>query len=124
MEQKEIAKLLLRQIKDIEVQAGKIIDGDNSAESIENIARYSKELQRFISLKIENEEIKLYGRELPDIDYSKVQFKLWHFLLLPTWFIFVYKDTIKKREIINEIHAARGKYATMEMMVKQYINTL
>ena len=123
MEQDKYMKLLLRQVKDIQVQADKIVGGDNSAQSIENFARYSNELKAFILSKINNEGLRNCTKDLAEIKYSKIQFRLWQILVLPLWFVYLYKDYIKKGEIIRKINMSKSKYATIEMIIKQYMNS-
>jgi hypothetical protein len=118
MEQEKAIKLLLRQIKDIQAQADKIVTGENSIEAIENFARYSSELKDYIAKNVKSQEIVIYLNDLPDVNYTRSQIKLWQYLILPSWWITLYKDYQAKNRTIQEIGHVRGKYATLELLVK------
>jgi len=120
MEKEKLLRLLIRQLKDIQTQAEKIITGDNSEESIENFARYSHELKEFIVKNVDSIEILKYIEELPAIDFSRSKIKLWQYLILPSWWITLYKDYHQKNKMIEQIGEVRGKYATLELLVRGY----
>lgn len=118
MEQNKALHLLLRQLRDIQAQADKIVTGENSTEAIESFARYSSELKNYISKNVQSKEIQAYLTELPDINYSRTEIKLWQYLIVPSWWIALYKDYQAKNETIIEIGSAKGKYATLELLVR------
>jgi hypothetical protein len=122
MEQDKALRLLLRQLKDIQAQADKILIGENSNEMIEAFAKYSSELKSYILKNVESEEIKSYMTELPEIAYSRTKIKLWQYLILPNWWITFYKDYQAKNETIEEINSLKGKYATLELLIKGLTN--
>jgi hypothetical protein len=123
MEQEKSLRLLLRQLKDIQSQADKILTGENSNEAIETFARYSTELKEYINKNVASPEIKSYLKELPEINYSRTEIKLWQYLVLPSWWISLYKDYHEKNKTIEEISTVRGKYATLELLVKGSVNS-
>lgn len=125
MEQDKALRLLIRQIRDIQAQADKIISGENSPEAIEAFAKYSLELKTYIYEKIESSEIKTFVYDLPDINYERAQLKPWQYLLIiimPAWWIALYKDYVSKNKATEEIVSARGKFATLELLVKGAMN--
>lgn len=73
MDQDKAIRLLLRQLKDIQAQADKILTGENSNETIETFAKYSIELKDYISKNIESPVIKSYLKELPEINYNRTK---------------------------------------------------
>lgn len=119
MEQEKAQRLLIRQLKDIQSQADKISNGENSSENIEAFARYSIELKGYIEKNIESQQIKSYLNELPDISYSKLNVKLWQYLILPSWWVSSYRDYQAKNQAVREINQVRGKYATLELLVRE-----
>ncbi|MEO7990209.1 MAG: hypothetical protein ABI663_11750 [Chryseolinea sp.] len=123
MEQEKSLRLLLRQLKDIQSQADKILTGENSNEAIETFAKYSTELKDYINKNVVSPEIKSYLKELPEINYSRTEIKLWQYLVLPSWWISLYKDYHEKNKTIAEISTVRGKYATLELLVKGSVNS-
>lgn len=111
-------KLLLRQVKDIQAQADKIVQGENSADAMETFARYSAELKNYISVNIQSAEIKAFLTELSDVNYSRMKIRLWQYLLLPYWWIGLYKDYQARNKTVEEINTLRGKYATLELLIR------
>jgi hypothetical protein len=118
MEQAKALQLLSRQVRDIQAQAEKLIGGENSSESIESFARYSLELKSFIEKNIESDEIRKYLSEIPEINYQRTQIKLWQYLIFPSWWISLYKGYQQKNEVLNDINIVRGKYATLDILVR------
>jgi hypothetical protein len=118
MEQDRAISLLLRQLKDIQAQATKIAAGENSNETIETFAKYSSELKIYIQKNVASQEVKAYITGLPDINYSRSEIKLWQHLILPSWWITLYKDYQAKNRTIEEINHVKGKYATLELLVR------
>lgn len=122
MSQDKAIRLLLRQLKDIQAQADKILTGEKSDETIETFSRYSIELKDYILKNVESPEIKSYLKELPEINYSRTKIQVWQFFILPFWWIALYNDYQAKNEAIEEINMVKGKYATLEVLVKGLTN--
>jgi hypothetical protein len=120
MEQDKALRLLLRQLKDIQAQAEKIQSGENSSEALENFGRYSSELKEYISKNIDSPEIKVYLKELPEINYARTQIKLWQYIILASWWFSLYKEYHARNKTIEEIGHVKGKYATLELLVRGY----
>jgi len=94
------------------------LTGENSNEAIETFAKYSIELKDYVSKHVELPEVKSYLTELPVINYKRAEIKLWQYLILPSWWISLYKDYHAKNKTIEEINIVKGKYATLELLVK------
>ena len=118
MEHDKSLRLLLRQLKDIQVQAEKIMRGEDSNESIESFAKYSAEFKAYIQKNVDSAEIRRYADDLPQINYQRTQIKLWQYVILPSWWISLYKDYHAKNIVIQEIIQATGKYGTLELLVQ------
>jgi hypothetical protein len=118
MEQEKALRLLLRQIKDIQAQADRILTGENSSETLESFAKYSVELKDYIVKNVNSDEVKVYLAELPDLHYSRIEIQLWQYLIFPTWWISLYKDYEARNRTIEEIKTVRGKYSSLELIVK------
>ena len=121
MEQEKVVKLLLRQLKDIQIQADKILSGNNSSETIESFARYSTDLKEYIAKNVENKEVISYLAEIPNVNYSRNKFKPWLYLILPAWLYLYYKDIIAKNRSIEEISIVKGKYACLELLIMEVL---
>ena len=122
MEQEKALRLLARQLKDVQAQAEQIITGDNSDEVLETFAKYSTELKEYIQKNIASPEIKAYLIELPEINYKRTQIKLWQYLIFPSWWVSLYKDYLERNKTVQEIALVRGKYSTLELLVKGMTN--
>jgi hypothetical protein len=115
-------RLLIRQVRDIQAQADKIIrDGENSPENIESFSRYSSELKQYIFRHVNTGEILDFATQLKEIEYDRVEFQLWQFIVMPFmpgWAISFYRDYQAKARAVEEIGELRGKYATLELLLK------
>lgn len=118
IEREKALRLIIRQVKDIQAQADKILSGDNSEESIETFSRYLDELRDFIHTHIEVQEIRSYLSELPEIEYAPKTIQLWQYLVFPAWWVAMYHDHVARNEAVRDVSIARGKFATLELMIK------
>jgi len=121
IEQERALRLLMRQIKDIQSQADNILSGNKSNEKIECFERYSIELKEYVAKKVSNERIKSFIAEIPNVNYSRTKVKLWQYLVLPAWWYLLYKDYLARDRTLDEINSIRGKYAHLELLVRQII---
>ncbi|MFW5760624.1 MAG: hypothetical protein ACOCXH_06575 [Cyclobacteriaceae bacterium] len=122
MDQEKAYLLLNRQLTDILASAERIINGNDSAEEIESFARYSNELKRYINERIENEEFKKAANEIPDINYKRTQVQIWQYLILPVWWINLYKDYQARQQTKEEVYLVRGKYSSLQLLAKSQLN--
>lgn len=122
MEQAKALDLLLRQIKDIQAQADKILKGEDSPEAIETFSKYSSELKNYIGQHVQSQEVKAYLKDLPEINYARVNISIWQYLLLPYWAIALYNDYQARNRTKEEISLVRGKYGTLELLVRGLTN--
>ncbi|MCG8321656.1 MAG: hypothetical protein MI921_19290 [Cytophagales bacterium] len=122
MDQEKAYALLSRQLTDILAAAERIINGNDSAEEIESFARYSFELKRYVNERIENEEFKKAANEIPDINYKRTQIQIWQYLILPAWWINLYKDYQARQKTKEEVNLVRGKYASLQLLAKSQLS--
>jgi len=92
--------------------------GENSSETIESFAKYSVELKDYIVKNVDSDEIKAYLTELPEIHYSRMEIQVWQYLIFPTWCISLYRDYEARNRTMEEIKTVRGKYSSLELIVK------
>lgn len=118
MDDEKNLKLLSRQVRDIQVQADKILEGDNSHDALESFSKYCSELKSFINNRIQTPQLREYAAALPNINHQRNETKLWHYLIWPAWWINLYKDYHAKNKTLQEISHARGMFATLELMIK------
>ncbi|HCS19670.1 MAG TPA: hypothetical protein DIW47_03755 [Bacteroidetes bacterium] len=117
MDQDKSTSLLIRQLRDIQSHADKIVNGDSSSSNIETFSRYSIELVAYVKEKIDTPEILKFIVEIPTINYKKTEIKFWQFLILPLWWLILYKDYQIRNQAVQEIRHSRGKFATLEVMM-------
>jgi len=117
-EQERIVGLVIRQLKDIQSQADKILSSnDKSNATIESFAQYSISLKEYINKNLDNERINLFLTEIPNVNYSRTKVKLWSYLI-SSWYNF-YMDYIARNKTLDEINIVREKYALLELMIRQ-----
>ena len=120
MDKEKSTRLLLRQLKDIQAQADGILNGRDSDTEIETFARYAVDLKKYI---LENDspfEAKLQLSELPDVDYSRPKIRIWQYVVFPIWWVALYQDYIQKQKALEDIRIVKGKYASIELIVKEH----
>lgn len=117
MEQEKAISLLNRQLTDIQAQADRVLKGEDSSSNIESLARYSLELKKFIKEKVDNELLVKAAGDIPDINYKRSQIQLWQYIILPSWWISLYKDYQARKLCLEEVSAMRGKYASLQLLL-------
>lgn len=122
MEQQKALTLLSRQLKDILAQANKILEGNDSPNALETIARYSLELKSFIHEYIQDQQVQQITHALPTINYKRSQVQLWQYIILPSWWISIYKDYQARKKTLEEVSNLRGKYSTLQLIVNSLID--
>jgi hypothetical protein len=118
MNQDEIIQLAIRQVKNIQEKAEKIVNGKRSDEAIESFAKDSTALVSFIDANIPSEEIRKYLKELPLVDYKPKFTSFWQYLFSPSWWIVLYKEYNSKNKIIEAIRDAQNKFVNLELLLK------
>lgn len=117
MTNEKVIRLLKRQLTDIQIQAEKIVAGDNSAAAIENFARYSSDLKDYIERYVSDEEVRACAENIYDLNYSRVHFRLWEFLVLPLYWTMLVRDYYIRRQLTQQVNGLRGRYASLEFRV-------
>ncbi len=112
-------RLLLRQLRDVQAQADKIVSGESSQESIETFAQYSRELKDYVLTHVDSDEIRRHTSDIPDVNYARVMVSWWQFIIMPAWWIAMYNDYRSRERAIEDIVTVKGKYATLELMVRE-----
>lgn len=116
--------LLKRQLADIQSCGDKIIRGDNSSENFRFFSQYSTEMLHYISSQDMPEKIKNLTKEIPVIRYQALEISLWQYMVLPYWFLLIYKDYVTRKSLTNKIAIAKNKYATMQLYIGELIYDL
>ena len=112
-EKEKKLRLMLRQVKDAQVQAGNILAGNNSRANIETFARFCTELNDYIRKYEDREEVACVLNEMPEIQYKLVQNSLWGYLFSPWWL-----TASRKKIVTDQIRLVREKYAKLELRLR------
>ena len=119
MDNERHTQLLLRQLRDIQAQADQIIRGSDSREAIGNFSKYSNELQTYVLKNVASAKIQSYISKLPAIKYDRIEVRWWQFIIMPIWWIALYNDYQSRKHAVEDIALVRGKYASLELMIKE-----
>ncbi|MEO1054386.1 MAG: hypothetical protein AAFX87_27355 [Bacteroidota bacterium] len=122
MDQEKAFSLLNRQLTDILANAERIINGNDSPEEIESFARYSNELKRYVNERIDNQEFIEATNGIPDVNYQRARIQLWQYVILPSWWISLYKDYQARQQTKEEVSIVRGKYASLQLLAKSLLH--
>ena len=112
-EKEKKLRLMLRQVADTQVQAGKILAGDNQPETIRTFAQSCNELNRYIRMHEEREEVIEVLDEIPEISYERIQRNFWTMVVNPGWL-----NTARKSAVLEQIREVHGKYQTLELRLR------
>lgn len=120
---------VLRQIKDIQVQAERLISNKANLNEIREFSNYSKEIKLFLIENIGNHFILSKVHEIPEIqiqdststkEISKNVFG--YFFGVFGGLIYLLKSNKKQDEAINFVRDVKGKYGTLEFLLKNYLD--
>ncbi len=112
-EKEKKLRLMLRQVKDAQVQAGNILAGNNSRANIETFARFCTELNDYIRKYEDRKEVADVLNEMPEIQYKLLQNSLWGYLFSPWWL-----TASRKKIVTDQIRRVREKYAMLELRLR------
>jgi hypothetical protein len=113
-------QLLFRQLKDIQVQADRIMQGEHSAENIEQFARYSIELKKFALDRFKGTPAEQKLHELPEIKFQRNAIGLGDMLTF-SWISIHSKERVARERSLQEIREARNKYASLEFTIRDML---
>ncbi len=109
---------LLRQLKDIQYQAAKLVKGNPSIVDIDNFRKYSNELVHYLQEHIDLVEIIPLIDDIPSLKEVEKE------LQSKMGFAFGLRSWSRQRRIIaqaqQDIQIAQGKYASIEFILKNY----
>ncbi len=119
---------LIRQIQDIQHQAGKLMKGSPDAESINEFGRYNLEMKEYLTKHISDEEIRYEIEAIPDVHDVQVVPVIASFFLTVSLaivtlgvsvFIIAYLTNMRISELmLQKVNECRSKYANIEFLVK------
>ena len=121
MDHQKRLSLLNRQITDLLAQAERILGGKDSPEALETFARFSEELKSFVLTKMEEESLSESVRTIPIVDYTKTEIQLWQYVIMPSWWISIYKDYQQRQKVVEEVREVRAAYSEFQLKVQEVI---
>lgn len=121
MKQNDQAALLIRQINDLCVQAERLTRGRPSSEELENFARFSEELKEYILSNVEQDDVRILVAEIPVIKYSRMEIKLWYYLIWAVWIVQFAKDYVARNRTLAEVAEVRNKYTKLEFIIREHL---
>lgn len=114
---------VFRQIKDIQYQADKLFNNTSTTIDIENFAKYSDELKQYLLKNVDEAEILKHIHLIPEIRENAINVKKGIIsLIIPTFLMHWYHERSYVEESKNTIHQIKGKYASIEFLLKNYYN--
>jgi len=117
---------IIRQITDIQNQAERLIKRKSSLVEIEQFADYSSEIKLFLIKYIDEDFILKHVHEIPDLNLHESDSKPGLFDLIIYSFNFglgaYSKERRKADKALKTVRDIRGKYASLEFMLKNYFN--
>ena len=111
---------LLRQIADLKSQAEKI-NIDNAESRVKTFSKFNYELKSYLQANIEDEEILKLVKEIPNLEQEIQVDKSLTSFLVGTFFegnSSFLETPEKSEETLNKIREIKGKYSSIEMLLK------
>ncbi len=116
-----------RQIKDIQVQADRLLNTKPNLEDIKQFKQYADELKTFLISNVNDDFILNYLNEFPDIDLNRKKSNNSILLILLSFFSgsplgASYREQDKVDQALETIKEIRNKYSSSEFMLKNYFS--
>lgn len=116
-------KLIRRQLNDIIVQIEKVKYSRNFRRDIQEFARYSLELKKYILQNVKEDEIIETAKQLSDININRFHRRYWyHYLIFPWYLTLVFNDLLARDDIIPYLDSLKIKYGKIYQMLTNIIN--
>ncbi|MEK6153113.1 hypothetical protein WIW50_07630 [Flavobacteriaceae bacterium 3-367] len=119
------SKNVLRQVTDIQVQADQLIKNNADLTEIANFAQYSHELKKYLHEHVKDDFILNLINEIPILDLDEPDEETGFFDSLLYFFGGLFGmyslEQKRKNEALNTIRDIKGKYASAEFMLKNYL---
>ncbi|MBI3221416.1 MAG: hypothetical protein HYZ44_18035 [Bacteroidetes bacterium] len=119
---------VFRQIKDIQNQAGKLIVETPSTEDIESFSQFNEEMKLYLISHVDQPEIIQHVQSIPNVfDVEDEANGLPEFLMILLAIVtigishlyFQHLAHVRRINLIrDQIHVVKGKYATLEFLLK------
>ena len=110
---------ILRQVKDIQYQANKLLNGSPELTDIENFSKYSDEICHYLIEHCKINEVLMLTVQIPKIyDKSNVSNKSWFISFMPSIFAYWFYEREQIEEALHAIEFARGKYASIDFILR------
>lgn len=119
---------VFRQIKDIQVQADRIINDRPALENIYEFGNYSKQIKKYLLQNVKDKMILDYVLQIPDVeeelDTGSFSTGFLNTLIFITagWLLMYFRERRKVEHGKDIVRDIRGKYASIEFLLKNSIH--
>ena len=116
----------LRQIKDIQFQADRLVNQRATIHGINEFNQYNEELKKYLIENLNDQEIVDRVKQIPKIleeaekENGPRSFFVSILMLFAPAFVNYYRDKQLIEDAKEYIREARGKYASIEFLLKKY----
>jgi phosphoribosylglycinamide formyltransferase-1 len=112
-EKEKKLRLILRQVADVQLQAKNILNGNKHRATIESFARFCTELNAYIRINDEREDVIKVMNEMPEIQYTLWPNSMWAYFVTPFWII-----ESRKSVVSSQIKRVLEKYEILESRLR------
>ena len=117
---------IIRQIKDIQAQAERLVSTKGDINSIRDFSKYNEEIKTFLIEHVNDDFILKFVKDIPRLDINDIKVEE-NFLTTVIGFFSgglssQYRQNRIYEEALNTVRDIRGKYASAEFMLKNYFN--
>lgn len=120
-------KSIVRQIVDIQAQAERLISNKADLTEIEGFAKYNDEIKSFLISNIKDDIILKFVQEIPHLNIDEVETQGGFLDVIVQSLNSIgytyYRERRKSDVALDIIRDIRGKYASIEFMIKNYFNS-
>lgn len=110
---------ILRQVKDIQYQADKILNGKPSITDVKNFGKYSQEIKKSLIETVDIPMVIELINDIPEFDIPDFDVRTGFLaLILPKFFGPWYYENSVVEEAKSDVRIALGKYASIEFILK------
>lgn len=109
---------VLRQLKDIIVQADNLRNSTNFDTDAINFSKYNDELKAYLWKHYDDELVHDRVQKIPHINHKPIQHHLWFWLIMPLEFVYLFRVQKAKQECLYKVEEAKNLYSSILFLLK------
>lgn len=113
---------ILRQVKDLQAQADRLIKSKGNIPEIEAFAQFNDEVKKMLLIQVNDEFVLNYIKTIPSLDLDSIEAKSNFFIVLLSLFFgglgAAYSEQDRINKALSVVREISDKYASYEMMIK------